>query len=345
MATEPELDWNDEAAQPGGLKAKRFWQKFSNKPSGGKSRWQKQGFVRWGGFGLVVSLLGVAAYYLIGMVVIHKISDDVDFAVETAAGESRTVAMAAGLIEREVRINRWTANDPWTMPSILLDNMPNYQQGIVYALSRFAIEMSDQIGRTRGSSEVDKNLDKAAGLLKYPGNIWVFDFSTSLIPTATSENQYLAARAELLAYNKRLAQGQAVFDRRADNLLATLERFAADIGSSSATIDQHLTDGAELFVDVDVDDIFYRTKGRLYAYYLLLREMSHDFQSVLRERQVEAVYLEMLNSLRLAAQLDPLIVVGGTPDGLYFPNHLAVQGFYLLRARTQLREIVNILQK
>ena len=55
--------------------------------------------------------------------------------------------------------------------------------------------------------------------------------------------------------------------------------------------------------------------------------------------------MEMLQSLKLAAQLDPLVIVGGTPDGLYFPNHLAVQGFYLLRARTQLREIVNILQK
>jgi hypothetical protein len=133
------------------------------------------------------------------MAVIHRIADNVDFTVESAAGESRSVAMAAGLIDREVNINRWTANDPWIMPSVLLDNMPNFQQGIIYALSRFAIEMSDQIGRTRGSSEVDKNLDKAAGLLKYPGNIWVFDLSTSLMPTATSEKQYRAALNELRA--------------------------------------------------------------------------------------------------------------------------------------------------
>ena len=29
--------------------------------------------------------------------------------------------------------------------------------------------MTDQIGRSRGSSEVDSDLDKASGLLKYPG--------------------------------------------------------------------------------------------------------------------------------------------------------------------------------
>ena len=31
----------------------------------------------------------------------------------------------------------WTANDPFFLPGAVLDNMPNYQQGIIYALSRF----------------------------------------------------------------------------------------------------------------------------------------------------------------------------------------------------------------
>eukprot|EP01034_Spumella_vulgaris_P004887 gene4887-6236_t len=47
----------------------------------------------------------------------------------------------------------------------------------------------------------------------------------------------------------------------------------------------------------------------------------------------------------LAAQLDPWVVWNGYPDALLFPNHLLAQGFYLLRARTQLREITNILLK
>ena len=53
----------------------------------------------------------------------------------------------------------------------------------------------------------------------------------------------------------------------------------------------------------------------------------------------------MLESLRQAAGLDPLVVVNGATDGAVMPSHLASLGFYLLRARTQLREIVNILQK
>ena len=32
-------------------------------------------------------------------------------------------------------------------------------------------------------------------------------------------------------------------------------------------------------------------------------------------------------------------------DDLFTPSHLEVQGFYLLRARTQLKEVTNILLK
>ena len=110
--------------------------------------------------------------------------------------------------------------------------MPNFQIGIIAALGRFAVEMTDQIGRTRGSSQADPDLDKAAGLLKYAPTVWIFDLSTSWAPTASSESQYRAARRALLAYNDKLAADKAVFERRADNLLATLDRFAADIGSA-----------------------------------------------------------------------------------------------------------------
>ena len=77
----------------------------------------------------------VCLYYLLGMAVIHKIDDDVDFQPnQSNPGESRTIAMAISLIDREVSKNGWVANDPFFMPGYLLDNMPNYQQGIIYAL-------------------------------------------------------------------------------------------------------------------------------------------------------------------------------------------------------------------
>ena len=79
-----------------------------------------------------------------------------------------------------------------------------------------------------------------------------------------------------MAYNKRLASGQAVFERRADNLQALLDRIANDEGSDSAVIDQHIIEKAGDLFDLRADDIFYFNKGRLYANYLLLRELGID---------------------------------------------------------------------
>ena len=298
--------------------------------------------------GLLWALLALAVlYYPVGMALIHRINDDVSFGTadyQVAPGASRAVAATAALIQREVVDGHWTANDPFFLPAAALDNMPSFQQGMVAALARFSFELADQIGRVRGSSLTDPDLQEAAGLMQYSGTKWVWDLTTSVIPTATSEAQYSKARRSLLAYNDRLAAGEAVFETRADNLLATLDRIALDLGASSANLDAEVAEGKGWF-DFHADNVFYVVKGQLYAYYVLLRELEQDFSNVIVERDIGPAYQQMLASLRTAAALDPLVIVNGKPDQQFVPSHIAGQGFYLLRARTQLREITNILLK
>lgn len=301
--------------------------------------------LRWT-VGILVMLL--ILYYPVGMLWWHTINDDLSFDVSADSlqpGQSRAVAVAAGLIDREVNKSGWVANNPFFTPSAMLDNMPAYQQGIISALARFSFELADQIGRTRGSSEIDADLKNASGLLQYSGTVWVWDPSVSLAPTATSEEQYEKARKALENYNRRLADGKAMFERRGDNLLATMERIALDLGSSSAVLERQVAEHSSDFVDFQADDLFYNVKGQTYAYYVVLRALGGDFENVLRERELAGVYAQMLNSLHEAAALDPWVVTNGAPDGLFPNSHLAAQGFYLLRARTQLREISDILRK
>jgi hypothetical protein len=296
--------------------------------------------------GLIAVVVILLAYYPIGALWLNKIDDDPNFDPgPVAPGASNAVAMAAALIDREVNRNGWPANDPFFLPGAVLDNMPNYQIGIIQALGRFAVEMTDQIGRTRGSSQADPDLDKAAGLLKYAPRVWIFDPSISWAPTASSESQYRAARRALLTYNEKLMADRGVFERRADNLLATLDRFAADIGSVSAILDQQIRDHSGDLIDFQADDVFYNAKGKMYAYALLFRALGTDFAKVIQERDLTDAWKQTEQSLMEAGTLHPLIVMNGRPDGLLLPNHLAVEGFYLMRARTQLREITNILAK
>ena len=286
-------------------------------------------------------------WYPVGMLLTLEIRDDLNFGTTDLVvppNGSRAVAIAAALIEREVERGPWVANDPFFMPGAALDNMPAFQQGIIQALARFSFELTDQIGRVRGSSRTDTDLQAAAGLLQYPGTKWVFDLSTSIAPTATSEAQYGSARRSLLGYNQRLSQGQAIFERRADNLMATLDRIALDIGSSSASLDQSVVNPTGWF-DTRSDDVFYGVKGQMYAYYLVLRELQKDFANVIAEREIGGAYAQLLESMAHAAGLSPLVVINGAPDSQFQPSHLASEGFFVLRARTQLREITNILQK
>lgn len=295
-----------------------------------------------------VTLLFLILYYPVGMMLAHQVNDDVAYTTPQEfqpEGGSRAVAMAVALIDREVTRTKWVANKPLIFPSAGLDNMPNFQMGLVYALSRFAIEMTDVLGRTRGSSQANADLDRASGLLKYDGTIWIWEPTTSLMPTASAERQYVAGQKALMQYNTRLSEGNAIYDKRADNLIAFLDRISSDLGSASAALDTRAMESNAGWFDSKADDIFYATKGRLYGYYLLLREIGIDFEEVIGEKKVEAVWAYMLDSMRTAAAMDPLIVSNGANDGLFVPSHLAAQGFYLLRARTQLKEVANILLK
>jgi len=301
---------------------------------------------RWRLFRRAVAIVVVALalYYPAGMIAVHKIDDDTAFQPAAEAGQSRAVAVMAALLSREIEKHGWTANDPFFLPSSQLDNMPNYQLGIVAALSRFTIEMADHIGRTRTSTNPDADLERARELLGYAGNVWIFSFKTWSGAPA-SEQQYLLARDALRAYNKRLAAGKAVFDRRAPKLQATVARIATDLGEIAATLETRVNTASGGIIDTRSDDVFYSAKGRIYAYYLILRALGQDFSKVLTEKQLEKAWPQMLDSLKRAAEIRPFIVRNGAPDSILQPNHLTAQGFYLLRARSQLLEIAGILLK
>ncbi|MEE8370639.1 MAG: DUF2333 family protein [Sphingomonadales bacterium] len=297
------------------------------------------------GIGAVVFLF---LYYPLGMAFMHEIGDDPNFdrlKIEGPPEASRSVAVVMALIDREINENGWVMNDPFFKPSSLLDNMPNFQQGMFSSFSRFAIELRDQLGRQRGSSAADPDLETAAGLLPYPGDVWIFNFSVSLLPTASAERQYLRAMEALANYNQRLASGSAVFERRSDNLLATLDRMALDLGSSSAAIDQHVKAHSDDLWDTEGDDLFYNVKGQAYGYLMILKAMRQDFSGVISDRDLEAIWDQMLDSFLALVRLDPVVVTNGAVDDMMLANHLLAQGFYLMRARTQLREITSILQK
>ena len=306
-------------------------------PGAGR-RWLRRS--KWIALAILIALL---LYYPVGMIVVHRINDDPSFGPgEVQQGQSRAVALAAALIQREVVDSPWPANDPFFLPGYALDNMPNYQRGIQNALARFATEMADQIGRSRGSASADEDLTKARGLLNQAPDTWYVSGGSI---SANSETQYKEAMVRLVSYNTRLAAGKAAFEPRADNLMSTLDRIGKDLGAASNAIDQEIDLYSGDWFDLNADNVFYYNKGLLYANAVLLRDLGADFKNVLDERGAAKIWERMVASMMEGAILQPLVVINGSPNAMVEPNHLTAQGFYLLRARTQLEELTDILQK
>lgn len=225
-----------------------------------------------------------------------------------------------------------------------LDNKASFQRGIHAAVRRTAIELVDNIGRLRGTSQIDSDLQKARGNLQFAEDAWYFGLSP-FGPKTPSPSYYRSAIKDLRAFNMRLENCQATFDARADNLIQFVDRIASDLGSTSAILKDRAENYHAGWFDTRADDRFWFAYGQLYAYYGLLRAAHSDFRSVLAEKHLDGVWDEMEKQLRSALNMQPFIVSNGNPDAWLTPSHLTTMGFYILRVRSNLVDIKQVLER
>ena len=292
-------------------------------------------------FWLVTILLAIVPlYYLVGAWLTHRINDDLNYTInDPGAGKSHTVAVVAELIDREVNQTKWSPNIQAFEPAALLrvgGNMVNFQTGVVKGISTTVYEMENRLARMRGTSSADVDMALAREGLARSADTWLW---------AGADGEYRKAKDALIRYNVRLASGQANFEQRGDNLQGLLDHVAFDLGAASNELDREILAGRHKFIDFKADKVFYYAKGQAYAYFIILRALREDYGQVITERHMEKIYEEMLIELASAAELQPLIVQNAKPSAMIMPNHLAAEGFYILRARARLREITDILQR
>ena len=294
---------------------------------------------RW----LLVPLLAVVAAYAVGAWVAEAIDANPDFAPAAAVTprQSRAVALTAALIRREIDVHSWTPNDPVFAPGWLLHDMPRYQQGLVSTLGLFTAGLAGRRGETAG----DAALPLAADWLRYPATVWRFDLSRSLLPTTSTEKQYRRAAAALESYNQALEDGTSILDRRPEALAAALDDLGRNLGAASAGIEAAIAERSGIPFDRRPAGTFHDARGRLYATALLLRELGWDFAQTISDRGLGERWRRLLDSAAAAAAFAPAVIVNASPDGLLLPNHLAAQGFALLRVRQQMGEMAEALSK
>ena len=222
------------------------------------------------------------------------------------------------------------------------DNKAAFQLGINQVLRRTTTELVDTLGRTRGTSQIDQNLQNARTALAWDEDAWYVGLRG---PTRPTPSVYRDAIRSLRAFNASLEKCQATFDARADNLLLFLDRIAGDIGSTSDILRAQIEASDAGWFDPRADDRFWFAYGQLYAYYGVLHATQSDFSAIIRERNLTALWNTMHSQMRGALNVQPWIISNGNESSFLFPSHLSTMGFNLLRARSQIIEIRSVLDR
>ena len=294
--------------------------------------------------------------------------DPVDSARQHAAAHGHApatgFATTSALIDvTDVLLNKrggYLSNDvmpPW----VLLDNVPNWEFGALTQMRDLARAMRNDFSRSQTQSAADPDLEEADPLFHYDSGRW--------IPPAT-EGRYRKAQEHLEAYLARLtdpAQPNAQFYARADNLadwLAIVEKRLGSLSqrlSASAGQRRFNTDLAgetearqstgapeEVVVKtpwLEIDDVFYETRGSTWALIVFLKAMEEDFGDVLDNKNARASFRQIIRELE--ATQEPLrspMVLNGSKFGP-LANHSLVMANYVARANAAIIDLRFLLSE
>ncbi|MER8486447.1 DUF2333 family protein [Mesorhizobium sp. M1322] len=266
---------------------------------------------------------------------------------------SAIVQVAADLIDFNVNENAWISSMilyklgffgmDWDRTPFL-DNKASFQRGVNQAIRRTAVELVDTLGRVRGTSQIDQNLQDARGAITFDEETWYFGLRP-FGPKTPTPSFYRTAANSLRAFNDRLMKCEVVFNARADNLLQFVDRIASDIGSTSDLIRDRSQNFNSGWFDTRADDRFWFAYGQLYGYYGILTAAHHDFQQILDNRGLTPLWNSVEGQLKAALAIQPLIISNGREDGWIMPTHLTTMGFYVLRVRSNLVEVRSVLDR
>ncbi len=246
-------------------------------------------------------------------------------------------------------------------PGIFMDNMPNWEFGVLVQCRDLARAMRNGFSRSLTQSAEDKDLEEADPLLSSTNDRWLFP---------SSESQYENAIEHLIHYRHRLQDGgkdDAQFYARADNLADYLgvvesrlgslsQRLSASVGQIRVNTDLGSDIGAvqarpglkENEVQTPwllIDDVFYEARGSAFALAIFLHAIEHDFSSVLDKKNARVNLQQVIRELEEAqAPLDSPIVLNGDAFG-FFANHSLALANYISRANATVIELRALLER
>jgi hypothetical protein len=246
-------------------------------------------------------------------------------------------------------------------PALLLDNMPNWEYGVVIQLRTFANSLRIDLSRAGAQSTEWPQLVEADAKFNFDHNRWVLP---------STEKQYREGLAFLEEHLDLLSGtggsgSSEYFVLRPDNLDECLRRLERHLGSLTIRLrananvyayNPFLLDDEEQGSKAEteapqtttprtkVDDVFFEARGHAFVMYHMLKALRTDYAEVLRETRSLGSMNRALSEFNAALQpLKSPIVLNGEDFGPT-PNHSITLSAYLAKAHLAIIDMRNLLR-
>ena len=244
-------------------------------------------------------------------------------------------------------------------PGLWLDNMPNWEFGVLTQVRDMARAMRISFARSQSQSSEDKDLQLAEGQFFIDNSSWLFP---------RTEDEYAKGNKRVLSYSRRLASdadSDGQFYARADNLNQWLEGVGSRLGNLSQQLsasvgkkqldlglagDANATQSTPTSSEqgektpwTKLDDIFFEARGQTWALIHLLRAIQVDFKDVLEDKNAEVSLRQIIRELESTQEtLRSPVILNGEGLGLV-ANHSLVMASYISRANAGLIDLRDLL--
>jgi len=233
--------------------------------------------------------------------------------------------------------SNWLPNDLF-WPTVLLDNMPNYQIGVLEVIRYNSRVLRDNLSRMKTTDKLDPMAEGAFTALSNDPYKWWF-------PRA--ENKWKKAHEDLEVFYLNFVAGESHFYPRADNLAVLLEQYISLMGGVNTrlvnaprdlnevlNVDNDEKNGTEIpkMVDVDIpwyiiDDNFYYAQGVADALYASFKAIRVDFIDVLKDKNSLQLVDKIIENLS-RCDFEPFIVFNGDLESVFANHSLNLSGVF-----------------
>jgi len=298
-------------------------------------------------------LIGAAALLLIwigGNLALHlgqKHHDILNYDIDqvfppdkpTVPGEIYASTLAA-IMDHELHTGfGWRPNDLFFWgPKVGADNNADRQLGIIQAVRETTRIFKDHLTKV-SSNQYDPNLVIADTDFRNDALKWILP---------SPEGKYDDGIEHLRMYVAGLHStppSSRPLNTRAVELISLLQTWTDLLGDAHANLYRTTKDDGSAVHSWDCDHYFYHAQGYAHVMYHMMQAIEREYKGQLKDDPVlKTLFDDAVDALGKAAVMKPLVVLNGSPDGL-FANHRRNLDGYVNEARQKMLSLREELER